>query len=571
MSFYRLSRQEEEETIRRFSEVMLPLIILTGIFLLYFELRRLKGEYLSFPFIFHSFVLFGLFVCFVVRKRLTPLLSVLFLLTLLYAETLYSLFAYGLESRSLLGLSYLCIFLYLFFGKKVGYISLSVVSILILFKGVLIRQGYLQLEPSFCKSLTKVEFWALLALAFGLYPLPLLFLVGEVKDKLRSKLEELTRLNETLNAEIERREMSEKKVAELEDMYRSIAQSPVAGFFFLERTKLISANKRACEILGITEVQATERDFLEFVHPNQRPEIEKVLLSGSGVWESTMTCVRDDKKTLSLVISIVPIGSPDKGLYSGVMIDVTSEKKLEQELIHAQKMEAIGTLTQGIAHDFNNVLTAVTGYASLLRDRLEGKDPSRAYVERILSSCEKARSLIKDLLIFGRKDPVSMTELDLNDVVREAEGLMRRLLPEDVTFNLVLSKTKLPVVCDPTKIEQVLMNLASNAKDAMTDTKIVTIKTEPFEISDEFISAWGFGKKGNYALLSFSDTGCGMTEEVKKRIFEPFFTTKERGKGTGLGLSVAYSIIKQHQGYITVESTPGRGSTFYIYLPISGK
>ncbi|MCX7858260.1 MAG: ATP-binding protein [Deltaproteobacteria bacterium] len=568
MKFEAIKSKEYDETIKEFSKSILPLMILAGLVLLFFELRRLEGEFLSFSFVFHSCILFGLIFCFSLRKKLSSSLIVLFVLVLLYSETLYSLFFYGFEPRSLLGLSYLCIFMYFFFGKKPGYLSLMGVSLLILLKGNIIQRQYLELETSLIHKLFTLEFWMLIALAFFLYPIPLLFLISQVKDRLKLKVEELSKLNAILREEITRREISERKVEELEDIFRSMVKSPLAGFFFLHGSKFLYTNKKTCEILGLGEDQIVGKDFLEFLQPEDRNHFLSIFTPRSSVSEMTLKCISNDGRKLSLLVSITPIIYAGEVIFSGIMIDITREKNLEAEIMHAQKMEAIGTLTQGIYHDFNNVLTAISGYASLILEGTRLDDQVKRCVEGIISSCGKAKSLIRDLLIFGRKDPLTMKETDLNDVVRDAEGLLRRLLTDDTELKISLSSEKLPVICDQLKIQQVLMNLATNAKDAMRQKKIVTITTELSEIDRNFINQFGYGKEGKYAIIRFSDTGCGMDDKVKERIFEPFFTTKEKGKGTGLGLSVAYSIIKQHNGYVRVESSPGKGTTFYIYLPI---
>ena len=248
--------------------------------------------------------------------------------------------------------------------------------------------------------------------------------------------------------------------------------------------------------------------------------------------------------------------------------DITERQKLEEQLLQAQKMEAVGQLAGGIAHDFNNILTAIIGYGNLFKTEISEDDPLQTYVARILASAERAANLTKGLLAFSRKQIISPKAVNLNELLKGVERLLSSLLGEDIELSVVPANNDLIIIADGSQIEQVLMNLATNARDAMSDGGSLTIRTEPIEFDNEFIKSHGYGRPGFYALISVGDTGESMDEETKERIFEPFFTTKEVGKGTGLGLSMVYGIIKQHDGYISVYSEPKKGTTFKIYLPL---
>ncbi len=242
--------------------------------------------------------------------------------------------------------------------------------------------------------------------------------------------------------------------------------------------------------------------------------------------------------------------------------------KLREQLYHAQRLESVGKFAGSIAHDFNNILSAIIGYGELLQKKIKGDDVVRDYVQRILSSAERGTNLTHRLLTFSRKQVNNPKPVHLNMVIKGTEYLVSRLIREDIKLTILLTAQECTVMADSSQIEQVLMNLATNARDAMPHGGSLTISTDVTELDNEFIKAHGCGKVGPYALLSVSDTGIGMDEETKKRIFEPFFTTKKHGEGTGLGLSIVYGIVKQHRGYITVCSEPGKGTTFKIYLPI---
>ncbi|MRS01957.1 PAS domain S-box protein [bacterium] len=261
----------------------------------------------------------------------------------------------------------------------------------------------------------------------------------------------------------------------------------------------------------------------------------------------------------------------------GISRDITERKwaederkKLETQLQQAQKMEAIGQLAGGIAHDFNNILTAIIGYSEIILLRMEKTSPLRHHIEKIYISAERAADLTRDLLAFSRKQVLQTKPIDLCETLRGLKEMLGRLIPEDIEFRTTYVERKLIVMADKGQIEQVLMNLVNNAKDAMSRGGILSVDVSCIFMDTRFVHSHGFGEPGDYACLSVSDTGHGMNEETKKNIFEPFFTTKEVGKGTGLGMAIIYGIIKQHKGYIIVYSEPDRGTTFRIYLPLIG-
>ncbi|OPY66693.1 MAG: Blue-light-activated protein [Syntrophorhabdus sp. PtaU1.Bin002] len=247
--------------------------------------------------------------------------------------------------------------------------------------------------------------------------------------------------------------------------------------------------------------------------------------------------------------------------------DVTELKRLESQLRHAQKMEAVGQLAGGIAHDFNNILTAIMGYGNLLQMKIPENDPLKLYTDKILAVTQKAANLTQSLLAFSRKQVIELRPQKVNAVIREMEKLLERLLTEDIDLEIVFCDRDLTVLADITQIDQVLLNLVTNARDAMPKGGKLRIETDEAVLDEEFRRTHGYGEPGEYALISVSDTGIGIDDKVKEKIFEPFFTTKEMGRGTGLGLSIVYGIVKQHSGYIDVHSEQGRGTTFHIYLP----
>jgi two-component system cell cycle sensor histidine kinase/response regulator CckA len=241
--------------------------------------------------------------------------------------------------------------------------------------------------------------------------------------------------------------------------------------------------------------------------------------------------------------------------------------RLEEQLQQAQKMEALGRLAGGVAHDFNNMLTAILGYGALLTDQIPFDTPASRDLGQIIAAAERASALTRQLLAFSHKQVFTAVALNLNAVILDVEPMLRRLIGERITVNTRLDTDLHRVMADATQLEQVLLNLSVNARDAMPSGGVITIETRNADLSEDFAVAHGGASAGSHALLIVHDTGIGMTPEIRARIFEPFFTTKEKGLGTGLGLAAVYGITQQLGGFIWVKSEPGHGTTFEIYLP----
>ena len=267
----------------------------------------------------------------------------------------------------------------------------------------------------------------------------------------------------------------------------------------------------------------------------------------------------------SFKMTVVPF--PAAGYINLYGREVTEEKALAAQLNQAQKMEAVGQLAGGVAHDFNNILTAIIGFATFLQQKLKDNAPLGRMADQIIVAAERAAELTQSLLVFSRKETVALKPVNLNKVVGHVEKFLQRIIGEGIELKTLLHAEDLIVLADSGQVEQILMNLATNAKDAMPEGGSISIATTTIELDSRFVAAHGYGKPGQYGLISFEDTGCGMDRGTLERIFEPFFTTKEVGKGTGLGLSIVYGIVKQHDGFINVYSEPGKGTTFRVYFP----
>jgi two-component system, cell cycle sensor histidine kinase and response regulator CckA len=307
------------------------------------------------------------------------------------------------------------------------------------------------------------------------------------------------------------------------------------------------------------------------VHPDDRARVEATLeaaVAGSAEsWTEEYHFLRAD----GMYAAVLDRGLIVRGLDGqpvrmiGCMADLTERRRLEDQLRQSQKMEAVGRLAGGVAHDFNNVLTVVKSFSEFLLEDLDKLDPRRSDVEEIAKAADRAAALTRKLLAFSRKQVMRPEPLDLNSVVVGMEKMLQRLIGEDVRIATVLDPDLLAVEADPSSIEQAILNLAVNARDAMPDGGTLTIRTKN-ETLDKTDAAWAI-RPGHYAMLSVSDTGHGMDATTQARVFEPFFTTKPQGQGTGLGLAMVYGIVKQSGGHVWVESKPDQGTTFTVYLP----
>jgi PAS domain S-box-containing protein len=271
-----------------------------------------------------------------------------------------------------------------------------------------------------------------------------------------------------------------------------------------------------------------------------------------------------------ILLNSAPIRNGDGALLGAIetIQDISEQKTVEAQLYQAQKMEAIGQLAGGIAHDFNNILTVIIGFSTLIDMGMDKDDPQKANLSNILAAADMAAYLTRSLLTFSRKQDINLHPVDLNQIIRTTDKFLKRIIGEDIELRTTFGHDMVTVNVDNGQIEQVLMNLATNARDAMPNGGLLSIETGTVEVDDDYIKAHGCGEPGWYASVSISDSGEGMDEATRKKVFEPFFTTKEVGKGTGLGLSIVFGIIKQHNGLINVYSEPEIGTTFRILLPL---
>jgi PAS domain S-box-containing protein len=375
--------------------------------------------------------------------------------------------------------------------------------------------------------------------------------------------------------DITERKRAEQTVKESETKYRGIVDHSLLGIYITQGPIMRFCNQRLAEIFGYERPEELLGiNVRELVAPESWEAVETQVQRRESGELDTVRYEFKGKRRDGALIDLEVLGGrilyEGKPAIQGSMIEVTERKLLEAEFLQAQKMEALGRLAGGVAHDFNNLLTSIMGYSDLLAKKLTEDDPSgplRRYADSILSSANRAANLTQQLLSLSRRHAFQMQILDLNVVVAEVERILRGLIGEDIELTTHAEGALGRVKADSVQIEQVLMNLVINARDAMPRGGRLSIRTANVVLDKSYARRRREVIPGPYVMIAVTDTGQGMDAEVQSHLFEPFFTTKEKGKGTGLGLSTAYSIVKQTGGHIVVESAPGKGSAFKIYLP----
>ncbi len=367
------------------------------------------------------------------------------------------------------------------------------------------------------------------------------------------------------------RKRTEQKIREDEERYGTLFRNSNDGIIvFDENGDVADANEKVLEKFGWSAAEMrsiTARDL----HPEE--EIERSLSAlrtavdaGSATFETMF--LRSDGATFPAEVSAWSLSVNDRKVVQVIIHDMDEKRKLEAQLREAQKMESVGHLAGGVAHEFNNILTAIVMHADLGRVETDDGESVNERFRDILASSERACQLTTSLLAFSRKQIVDARPVDLKEIIAKVEKLLSRVIGEDIEMRTVTPPDDLTILADPSQVEQILMNMATNARDAMSDGGAFTIEAKRVRLDETFTRVHDFGTPGWYVLLEATDSGCGMNSAIQQSIFDPFFTTKEVGKGTGLGLAVIYGIVKQHKGHISVYSEPGRGTTFKVFLPL---
>jgi len=368
------------------------------------------------------------------------------------------------------------------------------------------------------------------------------------------------------------RERAEKMVLESEARFRELFQAiPESVLVHDEDGNILHVNDVAAERLEWSPAELVGRNLREIVTPQNAAliadHVREARTRGSCVFETTY--VSRTGRHIEAEVNERAVQFGGQSAILSVARDITERKALEEQLRQAAKMEAIGRLAGGVAHDFNNLLLVINGYSRSILKSLDPDSAMRAELKEVVEAGRRAEDLTRQLLAFGRRQVLQTSVMNLNEVVRGLGKMLRRVIGEDIDLVETLAEDLGNVEADPGQIEQVLMNLAVNARDAMPDGGELLIETANVTLDQQYADSHRGVKPGRYAMLAMTDTGGGMDDETRERIFEPFFTTKEKGKGTGLGLATVYGIVKQHGGNIWVYSGPARGTTFKVYLPLA--
>ena len=375
--------------------------------------------------------------------------------------------------------------------------------------------------------------------------------------------------------DISERKLREEALRRAEEKYRSIFENAVEGIF--QTTPggyFLAANSALAKMLGYDspeEFTVAVKDVAGQLHtdPAQRAEFVKLLTEHGSVVGFGCELLRKDGSKIQASINATALRDDTGAIhcYEGTVEDVTERKLLEEQYRQSQKMQAIGKLAAGVAHDFNNLLTVIVGYSEMCLGAVRPEDPLRVPLTEIHKAGERSSVLTRQLLAFSRKQLLMPVVLDLNTILEEMEKMLRRLIGEDIALTLLLGANLWPVKADPGQIEQVVMNIVINAREAMPLGGKLLLETKNTVLDESYVLTHPQGPSGENVLLAITDTGCGMDPSIKARIFEPFFTTKGPTKGTGLGLATVYGIVKQSGGHIEVYSEVSQGTTFKIYLP----
>ena len=371
--------------------------------------------------------------------------------------------------------------------------------------------------------------------------------------------------------DITERKVREQSISESEARLRTLMEHLVDGVVLLVEGAIVFANPAMGEMLGCAPDELVGRRPTEFLAPGDRQRARErmdALTDGERADAAEYQMVRQDRTTVPVLVSNRRIEYDGRPALLSIHRDLTDQRQLEEQLRQTQRLESVGQLAGGVAHNFNNALTSIIGYSELIAMRLDEQDPILADVNHVLSVAEGAASLTQQLLTFSRKEQINPTVLDLNEAIESSSTLLRPLMGDDVQLHVRLDRSVRRVRADRRQMEQVITNLVLNARDAMPEGGWLTIETKGVAVAEALASTRPDARCGSYARLSVVDTGAGMERATVARIFEPFFTTKEPGKGVGLGLSMVHGAVKQAGGFVTVDSEPGRGTTFGLYLPV---
>lgn len=524
------------------------------------------------------------------RYRLSAGTRGLVLLGILYAASVASFVSYGIVGNAPLSLITLAVIAALLFGRRGSILALVAGEILFVFMAVAITMQWISVAVDVNRYSAATSSWVNSIIVFGLLAGALIVLVDALYSALvealgtaRERAEHLEELARGLSVEIAERKRAEEALKR-EQVFTDAVLDSIPGLLYLydEQGRLVRWNKQHEILTGYSAEELAGMGLLDWYRGSEQDivaisrGVERCLVEGYAEAEGNLQT--KSGKVIPFHFTAVRLEIDGKNYFAGIGIDITERRRaeedrglLQEQLMQAQKMESIGRLAGGVAHDFNNMLSIILGQGELILETLPTHSALREDITAIMTAGIRAKDLTRQLLAFSRKQVLDVRVHDLNAVVRGTERMIRRLLGEDINVQMRLHPENVGVKADIAQLEQVLMNLCVNARDAMPDGGKIAIETAVVLLDRRYAGTHPSLQPGSYVMLSVSDTGHGMDEDTRKRVFDPFFTTKEKGKGTGLGLATVYGIVKQHGGEILVYSEPGYGTTFKIYIPAAEK
>lgn len=526
--------------------------------------QSLKGNYLVVAFYICIYLAFLSLIYF--RRsdlRLTRALPSLTLGVLLTVEYWF----FGHSTFSYVILYTLVIFTCLMWGIRYGFVSLFVTYAIIAIRDWNQYRAILEPGTGVREYLRDLLGWA--ATVFGEIALISLTLlaISIMFHRLHAALTEKNALLDELQQEINFKERALDALKLSEDQFNRLFEHSHDPVIFISRKdgKIALANSAAEKLTDIEINTLKDKTIYDFLPIEAHGLITQIISQETSGSTNELDIERNDSKKRTTEVSATAV---EGGLMFLTFRDITERKQLEEKVAQSHKLEAIGQLAGGIAHDFNNSLQVIIGFCELARFKVKGNAGS-VELEKIYESGKRAQNLVAQLLAFSRQQQLESLPLDLNVAIEESLRLVNRLIGEHIVLNFVPATSPVVISGDRTQIEQVVLNLCINARDAIHDNGTLSVKIAETRLSEEFCARSPWAEPGSYARMTVQDTGSGMTAEIREKIFDPFFTTKEEGKGTGLGLSSVLGIVQQHGGLIELESEPGKGTAVSVYFPLA--